>query len=576
FATLLAIVVALLILILISVGSLSALFSTGPSKVKIKPGSVLVLDLNQKITDRSLKTPMDALSIAKMSFKGTLGLYDILQNLDKAADDPNITGVLIKSYIPRAGISTMDEIRQALVKFSKSGKFIYAYSSLWTQTSYYVASAADKIFMNPEGYLEFKGLRSEIMFYKKALDKLGIEVQVVREGKYKSAVEPYLRQSMSPENREQINAYIQTVWSHMLAGISDSRDLSTKELNRLADGWIPRTPQTALKSGLIDSLLYEDQVLDFLKDRSGAASSGKLQMVSMSDYSRVPVSEKREYTPDRIAVIYGSGTIAKESFGIQGINADLAKTFRKVRKNNKIKAVVFRVNSPGGDAVVSDQIRREVELTARVKPVIVSMGDLAASGGYMISAPATRILANTTTITGSIGAFGTFPTFQKLMNDKLGIYTDGVQTNRLSAAGSPYKPMSQAERSVFEDLLGQTYQHFVNGVAAGRHMSPERVNELGQGRIWSGASAVKLKLADEIGGLSRAIEVAAQEANLTNYRIRQLPALEDPVNKLVNELLGRTAIRATLISEIPLLQELHELTANSSIQTRLPFRLEIH
>ncbi len=576
-ASFLAVCVALLLLTVIGLGSISALMSAGPDETHIKSNSVLVLNVSQGIAERTIDSPLESYDIQSMQSITTIGIYDITENLKKAAKDPNIKGILIKSGISSPGFSMLDEIREALLEFKKSGKFIYSYADMYSQGGYYLASVADGVFMNPEGLLEFRGLRSEVMFFKKALEKFGVDVQVIREGRYKSAVEPFLLESMSEASREQTSAYMNTVWNRILAGISDSRGKSVIELNLLADGWVARTPKGALSSGLVDSLLYNDQLDDFLKSKSGLASGEKLRSVSMKDYLLVAETDGNEYTPDRIAIIYGTGSIAMQSSGNQSIGTELAGTFAKARKDNKIKAVVFRINSGGGDALASEIIRREVELTAKVKPVIVSMGNVAGSGGYWIAAPATKIVAGEGTLTGSIGAFGLVPNLEKLLTDKIGITFDGVETNKLAGTGSIFRPMTEGEKAVFDDQLNQTYDHFLDIVASSRKMTREGVDAIGQGRIWAGSTAKEVGLIDEIGGLQKAITLAAAEAKLTNWRIRELPALKNPLNEIISQITGqKSPTEAYLSAQLPVLQDIQDLIRGGRIQARMPFRIDLN
>ncbi|MFH0760658.1 MAG: signal peptide peptidase SppA [Bacteroidota bacterium] len=576
-ASFLAVCVALLVLSLIGLGSLSALMSTGPDEVKIKSNTVLVLNLDRRITERTVDNPLESFNVMTMGTEATLGLTDIILNLTKAEKDPNICGILVKTGQMGQGVSTSDEIRDALIRFKKSGKFVVAYGDMYSQGNYYIASASDAVYLNPSGILEFRGLRSNVFFYKKALEKIGVEIQVIREGKYKSAVEPFLLESMSEASKEQVTAYISTVWNHILTGISDSRGKSVIELNLLADGWVARTPEGALESGLVDSLLYEDQVLDLLKKRSEIASSEKLRTISVDQYRLVADPTRQEYTPDRIAIIYGTGSIAMESSGSQSIGKDLAQTFAKARKDNKIKAIVFRINSGGGDALASEIIRREVELTAAVKPVIVSMGDVAGSGGYWIATPGTRIMAGYTSLTGSIGVFGLVPNLEKLLTDKIGITFDGIQTNRLAGTGSIYRPLLPEEKAVFVDQMNQTYDHFLDLVSKTRNMSKEAADSVGQGRIWAGVSAKEAGLVDEIGGFHDAVKLAASEARLETWRLRELPALKNPINQLISELTGKgSPSESFLARQLPVIRDLQEIIAGGRIQARVPYRIDIY
>jgi protease IV len=576
-ASFLAICVALVVLTIIGLGSISALISSKSEAVKIKPNTVMVLDLDQRVTERSIDNPLEIIDYQSMSLKSTLGLYDIIKNLDRASKDPNIDGILLKTGLMGPGISTLDEIRESLAQFKKSGKFVIAYSETYTQGSYYLATIADAVYLNPEGILEFRGLRSDVIFYKKALEKLGIEVQVIREGRYKSAVEPFLQESMSDYSKEQTMAYIQSVWSRMLTGIGESRNMSVDELNRLADGWVARTPGAALTSGLVDSLLYEDQVNSILMQKTGQGPTGKLRTVSITNYSLTATPATEEYTPDKIAIIYGTGSIGMESMGSQSIGTSLAETFSKARKDAKIKAIVFRINSPGGSALASEVIRREVELTSDVKPVVVSMGDVAGSGGYWIATPATKIVAGYTTITGSIGAFGLIPNMQELLTKKIGLTFDGVETNKLAGTGSLFRPMTEMEKEVFDDQLNQTYDHFLEHVSKTRNMTTAEVDAIGQGRIWAGVTAKDKGLVDEIGGLQKAIELAASEAGLKNWKIRELPALKNPLTELMEQLTGSSSpAEAVLVREIPALKDIQSIMTGGKIQARMPFRIDIN
>ena len=577
-ASFLAICVAGVVIFLIGLGSVSALLSSKEVDVKIKPNSVLVLNLDQRVTERTIDNPLELIDYQSMGIESSLGLYDIIKNLDKASKDPLIKGILVKTGTSGPGISTIDEIRESLLAFKKSGKFVTTYSSIYSQGSYYLASVADNIYLNPEGTLEFRGLRSEVMFFKKALEKIGVDVQVIREGRYKSAVEPFLLESMSENSKEQTSAYLNAVWDRMLTGISETRKIPVAELNKLADEWVARTPDGALKCHLVDSLVYEDQVNDILLKKSGLGGSEKLRTVSIQDYAKTLSPESKEYTPDRIAIIYGTGTIAMESNGSQSIGTSLAETFSKARKDSKIKAIVFRINSPGGSALASEIIRREVELTSAVKPVIVSMGDVAGSGGYWIATPGTKIVAGYTSLTGSIGAFGLIPNMQKLLSDKIGITFDGVETNKLAGTGSLFRPMTEGEKAVFDAQLSQTYNHFLEHVSKTRKMTTEQVDAIGQGRIWAGVTAKDKGLIDEIGGLQKAIELAASEAHLRNWKIRELPALKNPISEILAKITGggSSPTESILAKEFPAIRDIKDIMTGGKIQARMPFRIDLN
>jgi len=576
-ASFLAILLALLAIFLLGLGSFSALFSSKPEVIKLKPNTVLVVDLNKPITDRTIDSPFDVSSLQGFGMGSSIGLYEVVNNLQKAAEDPDISGVLILTGQQANGLSSLDEIRNALAKFKESGKFVFAYSNIYSQGSYFVASVADKVFLNPLGILEFRGLRAETMFYKEALDKIGIDMQIIRQGRFKAAVEPFQQQSMSPENREQLDAYLQAIWNRIITAVGESRDLTAEQLNLIADQWSGRSPEGAVKAGLVDSLLYEDQVQDLLKELTNTKSTAKLSTVSISKYTNAASTAKEDYTADRIAVIYGTGSIAMESTGPQSIGANLAKTIQKARLDKKTKAIVFRVNSPGGDALASEVIRREVELAAQEKPVIISMGDLAASGGYWISTPGSKIVAGPTTLTGSIGAFGMIPNAEKLLKDKIGLTIDGVQTNELAGAGTIFRPLTEAERALFMDQLKQTYSSFLNQVSKFRKMPVEEVDRIGEGRIWAGVTAKELGLVDEIGGLHDAIRLAASEAGLATWRVREMPQLKDPINQIIESLMGKSSPEEELLTRhIPIIQDIKEMINSGRMQARLPYRIEVY
>lgn len=576
-ASFVGVFLALIVIFLIGMGSVSALLSSKTNDVKIKPNTVLDLNLKIPITDRSIESPLNMINFQTMEMSGTLGLFDILQNLEKAAIDPNIKGLLIQTSMMTPGIATLQEIRNAILKFKESGKFVIAYGDIFTQTGYYLASAADKIYINPEGVIEFRGLHSEIMFYTEALKKIGVEVQVMRHGKFKSAVEPFLNTSMSDASKKQSKAYLDAIWGEMLADIAESRNLSINQLNKLADKFAVRTPETALENNFVDGLFYLDQLQDEIKSLTGFTSTDKVRSVSMMNYLKTPHPVKRDFTSDRIAIIYGSGTIGMNDKGPSSIGGHhLAKAIRKARTNSKIKAIVFRVNSPGGNVLASEIIRREVELAAAEKPLVISMGDLAASGGYWISTPAHRIFANTTTLTGSIGVFGLWPNAQELVTNKIGIHFDGVQTNELAGMGSIFRPLKPQERAIIQSQIEDTYNKFIHKVAADRNMKVSEVANIGEGRVWSGKDAISIGLIDEFGGLEAAIQWAAKEAGLDNYRIREMPQLKDPLEEILNQILGRPSQISRIIeSEFPLIRDLQETVNGGPIQARLPYTLII-
>jgi len=581
-ATIVGVILSSFILFLLSFGLLGAMISAGDKPVIVQSNSILVLPINQDIPDRGSKNPWGNFNPLTMSFSPQIGLNEILDNIEKAKTDENIKGIYLETGMVSPGISTTYEIRNALIDFKESGKFILCYTNdLLPQSTYYLGTVADSLFLNPSGVFQFFGLRSEITFYKNALDKLGIEMQIVRHGKFKSAVEPYINERMSKESRDQTLSFIRPIWNEMLNGISEERGLTAVQLNELADNLVINSAEAAIQESLVDGLRYYDEILDILKELSGIERDKKLRLVSMTNYSKVP--EKRQHkglAKDKIAMIYASGIITFGEENEAGIGAtNFSRVIRKAREDSSIKAIVLRINSPGGISIAADQIWREVELASRVKPVIASMGNVAASGGYYIAAPANTILANPTTITGSIGAFATIPNAQKLLNDKLGITFDVVKTNQYADFGSFYRPLNNAEKEYLQAGIEKTYDDFVSRVALGRNMTKEAVDSIGQGRVWSGIDAQKIGLVDRMGGLTDAIALAAEMAGLDHYRIISLPAQEDPYQKLIKELSGniRTSIlKKELGASYRYYQDLKELVENNGIQMRMPYFLEVY
>lgn len=580
-ATITGIILASIIFFLIMIGSLSAIVAAGDKKVTISENSVLVLKTNVQIPDRSDPNPFAGIDITNMTISPVTGLNEILRNLDKAASDPKIKGVLIDNGIMPSGWATIEEIRNGLRKFRESGKFVIAYSDYaLEQQGYYLSTAADRIFINPASTVDFKGLMGEVMFYKKALEKIGMEVQVIRHGKFKGAVEPFILDKLSDENKEQIKEYVGSIWNHAVKMMAESRGLTESRINELADNLTGTVSTEALDAELVDGLIYRDALNDTLKILSGLTTDDKINFVPMSKYSKVPDPKKVLTVKSRISVIYASGSIVmgKGNTGNIGGN-NYSEIIRKERLDSTVKAIVLRVNSPGGNAIASDIIWRELELAAKVKPVVISMGNYAASGGYYIACPGTKIYANPTTISGSIGVFGLIPNAGKLLEQKIGITTETVKTNENSDFPSIYRPMSVYEKEVMQKNIEKIYSDFVTKVASGRDMKFESVDSIGQGRVWSGTSSLKLGLVDEIGGLNDAIKGAAELAKTETYSIRELPVAEDPYTMLLKQMSGE--VRMNLLKKeigetFGFYRELIEIRDLTGIQARLPYFIEIH
>lgn len=579
-ATITGIIITSILFFIILIASLSAMIASGDKPVSISENSVLVLKAGIEIPDRGNSDPFAGIDPFNMSFAPTPGLNEILNNLEKAANDNKIKGVLIENGLLSAGWATTGEIRDALVKFKSSGKFIISYSDyVLTQQCFYLSTAADKIYINPGSMVDFKGLSSEVMFYKKALEKLGIEVQVTRHGKFKGAVEPFLLDGISKENKEQIVDYTGSIWSHVIESISESRNIPAATLNTLADNLSGNLATSALQNKLVDGLLYRDSLIDTLKSLSGISTDKKINLVSMTKYTKVPDPDRKFSSKNRIALVYASGTIVTGKGTQNNIGGNLyADVIRKIRLDSTIKAIVLRVNSPGGSAIASDIIWRELELAAKVKPVVVSMGNYAASGGYFISAPATKIYADPASISGSIGVFGLIPDAGKLLEQKLGISIDVVSTNKNSDFPSVYRPMTSYEKEVMQMSIEQTYSDFVSKVASGRDKTPASVDSIGQGRVWSGTSAKKIGLIDEIGGLKAALQGAADLAGIDTYSIRELPEIEDTYTRIISQLTGdirMNILKKELGESVKYYNMFQEIKDLSGIQARLPYFIEI-
>jgi protease-4 len=581
-ATVVGILIYTVISTLIFFGIVGAIVSASDqSEASIEPNTILYMKLDQSIVDRASDNPFEGFNFATFEADPALGLNDILKNLKKAKEDENIKGIFMElSYIP-AGIATIDEIRNGLLDFKESGKFIYTYAEVMTQGAYYLASASDKIYMNPVGTMELKGLRSKVTFFKGALEKLGVEPVIFRHGKFKSAIEPFMLDKMSEANKEQSMTFVQSIWDYMVANIAKSRGLTAAEINQLADAYTIRNTQAAVDHKIIDGSKYRDEVIDELVTLTDAGKPEKLEMVKLSKYTDVGnVKKHRKHQSDKIAVIYASGEINSGKGDNQTIGSEtLAQALRKARRDSTIKAIVLRVNSPGGSGLASDVIWREVVLAKQAKPLVVSMGDLAASGGYYIACSADVIVANEVTLTGSIGVFGLLLNTQELMNKKLGITFDGIKTNQYADLGDVTRPMTEAEKEIIQGEVEEFYSVFIGKVGDGRKMAVAGVDSIGQGRVWSGANAKQIGLVDEFGGLERAIVIAAEKANLTDYKTIDLPEQPDPVEELIKQLTGEakmSILEKELGENYYFYQKLKNVQKLQGIQARMDYDVELY
>ncbi|MEG3657387.1 signal peptide peptidase SppA [Arenibacter palladensis] len=558
---------------------LAALIGQGEDTVVVKDNSVLEIQLQTPINDY---VGMDESNPFAGLFNVNQGLDEILHAINVAKEDNKIKGISLNNNVIMAGLSQTQAIRDALTDFAESGKFIYAYGDFYTQKDYYLASVANEVYLNPVGALDFKGLSTEVLFFKDLQEKSGIKMEVIRHGKYKSAVEPFLANEMSEANRTQIKELLDALWNSMLTNISESRDISIEDLNHIADTLGTRTSKYAALSGLIDEVVYFDEYESMIKEKMGIDTADDLNYVPISDYIRTASKIKINSGTDKIAVIFAQGEIWYGEGGSdvigQGIINDALK---KAREDKNVKAIVLRVNSPGGSALASDIIWREIEITKQSKPVVVSMGDVAASGGYYIAAGADKIFAEPTTITGSIGVFGTIPNISELA-ENIGVNAEQVGTNKNSVDYSLFEPMNDSFRGNVLEGIEATYETFLDRVAQGRGITLAQADSVAQGRVWSGVDAKRLGLVDELGGLDEAIAAAAEMVELDNYGIRKLPKYKSDFEKLMEDLGGAaTKSKESIIQEeigaeaYAILKEIKLAMQNKGIQARMPFTLNI-
>jgi len=552
--------------------------SSSNDAVIVKNDSILELKLDFPIKDYAAKTNFKDLEFLNADKKN--GLFDLIYAINYAATDDKIKGISIDNNFVMAGMSQTKALRDALLKFKTSGKFVMSYGDVYSQKDYYLNSVADTLYINPVGVMEFKGLSTERLYFKDFQEKSGIKMEVVRFGKYKSAVEPFLENEMSANNREQISAYLNGIWTEVKKEVSKSRNISTTQLNTIAENLLSRTPELAVSSGLIDKIGYHDEYLNGIKKAVGVAYKDELKTIEIKDYA-IYASKKKPFTAkNKIAVIYTEGQIfygeGDESYVGQGA---INKSLEKARNNDKIKAIVLRVNSPGGSALASELIWREIELTKKVKPVIVSMGDVAASGGYYIACNANRIFAEPTTITGSIGVFGTLPNVKGLA-DNWGINAEQVVTNKNAVTYSLFEPINDNQRNFIKESIQSIYSLFTNRVVEGRNMTQEAVHNIAQGRVWTGADALKNGLVDELGGLDAALEYAAKLTEIEDYKIIQYPIFEKDLDEMLKDF-GLVQSKETLLVEeigeenYKILQEIKKMTKQKGIQLMFPFATEI-
>ncbi|OQX97094.1 MAG: signal peptide peptidase SppA [Bacteroidetes bacterium 4572_128] len=585
-ATILGVIISSFFVIIIFVATIAAFVSTSVSEIQdespkeLESHTILEIKLNEPIMDRASNNPMDNFNFQSFETNKKLDLSKILKNLKKAKDDENIDGIYLNLSSISTGIASLEEIRNALIDFKKSNKFIVSYADYYTQGTYYLASISDKIFLNPQGGLDFRGLSAEIMFYKSALEKVGIEPQIIRHGKFKSAVEPFMLDKMSESNRKQTSVFLKSIWDRMVKGISEERKISVIDLNSYADKMSLKNAQASVDLKMVDALKFKDEIISELKRLSEKKENEDLEFVSLSSYTAVPKKKSGDgLIKEKIAVIFAQGEIQMGKGSEDVIGSErISKAIREARLDSSIKAIVLRVNSPGGSALASEIILREVILAKEVKPVIASMGNYAASGGYYIACAADTIVASPTTITGSIGVFGLMFQGKKFLND-IGITVDNVKTNEHSDIGSMFRPMSTSERAVIQESVEEIYDVFISHVAKGRGMEKNAVDNIGQGRVWTGANAKDIGLVDVLGGLDVAINIAQEKAHLKKYRIISLPKQKNPFENIFSEFstkLQNEIMEYNLGENYKYYNRLQKIKTMKGTQARMPYHIDIY
>ncbi|MCK6607293.1 MAG: signal peptide peptidase SppA [Flavobacterium sp.] len=561
---------------------IGAIAGSGEDTVTVKKNSVIELDLSKVSLDYAGKTNYKDFNYFEAHHDG---VTDILNAIEAAKTDDKIKGISILNNQSQLGLAQSKAVRDKLEEFKKSGKFVYAYANYYSQGEYYLNSVADQVYLNPMGEVDFKGLSSEIIYMKDLQEKSGVKMEVIRHGKYKSAVEPFLAQEMSPENREQMTVLLNSVWNTIVADISKSRKLSVAQLDAIANSLGARTPELALANKLVDKVAYEDEYHDMIRAKLKVDKKEKYDIVSITDYAKTAASTVEDYTKkDIIAVIYAQGEIAGGEGDVNVIGeGSIKRSLQEARENDDVKAIVLRVNSPGGSALTSELIWREIEITKKTKPVVVSMGNYAASGGYYIAANADRIFAEPNTITGSIGVFGMLPNMNQL-GKNIGINAEQVKTHENASGYSVFEPIDENFKGFVLESIEKTYATFLKRVADGRKMTTEQVDAIAQGRVWTGVDAHKLGLVDEIGGLDAAIQYAAKLGKTTSYRTENFPEYEKSFEDLLANFTGMAMFKTKeqLLKEqlgeegFQMLEQIKRVKSRKGIQAIMPYEIVIN
>ena len=575
FSTLIGILLSFVVIVVTLIGVLSASSEYQKKEKKIDKNTILKIDLSNQVVERASSNPLSDLDLLNPEPKKQLELKTILDNIEKAKFDNNIISIYINSPFVNAGLSQTEEIRNKLLEFKKTGKPIIAYSEVYSIKNYFLASVADKIYMNPLGVIDHKGLSATVMFFKGLLEKLNIDLQIFRLGKFKSAIEPFTLDKMSNENREQLKLMLNSINDNIMDSISSQRQIPFEVVKKHANQLTLNSAEICLEKGYVDHLIYEDQVEDSL---IAIGTNEKLKTISLKEYSSVK-SKDKDISRNKIAIVYATGEINSGKGDVASIGSKTTSAaIKKARKDKNVKAIILRVNSPGGSALASDVIWRETTLAQKEKPLVVSMGDYAASGGYYIACAADTIIANPTTLTGSIGVFGMIPNMQNFYKSNFGITVDTVKTNTYADMGTSRK-LSTFEKNKIQEGVKNVYSTFISRVSDGRDITTQEVDAIGQGRVWSGYDAKDIGLVDLYGGLETAIVIAAELAEVDDYRVISLPKIEDPLTKIMNDL-TESNLLTFFETEFNLIDtkkmtKVKNLITSDEIQTRIPYLIEL-
>lgn len=582
-ATVAGVIISGVVLFIFGVLTLFSILSVSDTATVVEKNSLMMLNLNGTLVEHKQEDPLDLLSQLMGDERQSYGLDDILSSIRKAKDNENIKGIYLQAGALATSYASLQEIRNALLDFKESGKFIIAYADNYTQGLYYLSSVADRLLLNPKGMIEWKGLGASSLFYKGLLEKVGVEMQIFKVGTYKSAVEPYIATEMSAANREQMDAFLHSVWGQIISGVSVSRNLPADSLNVYADRMLMFHPaEESVRCGLADTLVYRDDVRGYLKQWMGMDKDDDLCVLSLDDMIRVRSNDTKAKNGNVIAVYYASGEIVDAGSSVDSYNkivgTTVVKDLRKLKEDDQVKAVVLRVNSPGGSAFASEQIWHAVKALREEKPVIVSMGDYAASGGYYLSCAADTIVAEPMTLTGSIGIFGMVPNMKGLA-DKVGLSYDVAKTNKFADLGNVMRPLNDEEKALMQMMVNQGYDTFLSRCAEGRHTTKEAIAKVAEGRVWTGEMAKELGLVDELGGIDKALKIAEAKAGVDNYTLVAYPEqmgmweslLEvSPANYIESKLL-----KDRLGDYYQSFDMLRNLREKAMIQARMPFELTI-